>query len=110
MEQHEPDKNFAASEAWFAISLLRQSRANAASRPFAEDDNLDRTIEETAEIAHRRLMEHLLSLPKDKQSDATGVIFWAMIREHLHATSRRPAGWRGNSRFGVRLNTSPPTG
>ncbi len=96
MEQQGPDKNFAASEAWFAISLLRQSRANAASRPFAERNNLDKAIEETAELAHRRLMEHLLSLPKDKQGDATGVIFWAMIREHLHATKRRPADWRGN--------------
>jgi hypothetical protein len=95
MEEHEVDTSFAAAEAWFAISLLRQSRARAASRPLAEGDP-DEALEATAQEAHRRLLEHLFSLPHDKQGDATNVMFWAMIREDLHATTRRPAGWRRN--------------
>jgi hypothetical protein len=89
------DKGFATTEAWFAISLLRQSRAKATSRPFAVGDP-DEALDTGAAEAHRRLLEHLSSLPQEQQRDAMSVLFWAMIREHLHVATHRPAEWRGN--------------
>ncbi len=91
MAAQEPDKSFAAAETWFAISLLRQARAKATSRPVPEGQYPDEAIDTTAAEAHRRLLKHLVSLPEDTQRDATSVMFWAMILEYLHATkSHRP--------------------
>ncbi len=92
MATQAPDKNLAASETWFAISLLRQARAKATSRPAAERQYPDEAIDVTAAEAHVRLLKHLASLPPDQQRDATSVLFWAMILEYLHATTRRAPG------------------
>ncbi len=90
MADHASDKNFAAAETWFAISLLRQARAKATSRPAPEGQYPDEAIDATAAEAHRRLLKHLVSLPEGQQRDATSVMLWAMILEYLHATKRQP--------------------
>ncbi len=94
MAEQEPDKSFAAAETWFAISLLRQARARATSRPAPEGQYPDEAIDTTAAEAHRRLLKHLVALPEDRQRDATSVILWAMILEYLHATKRHLPGWQ----------------
>ncbi len=94
MNTEEPHTSFATSEAWFAISLLRQSRAKVTSRPVAVADP-DTTLDATAEDAHRRLLEHLVALPPEQQRHATSVLFWAMIREYLQVATHRPSAWRG---------------
>ncbi len=99
MEGQEPDKSFATSEAWFAISLLRQSRAQATSRPVAVG-NPEEALDATAAEGHRRLLDHLASLPHAQQRDAMSVMLWAMLREYLQVATHRSAAWRGKEPVG----------
>ncbi len=94
MNTEEPHTSFATSEAWFAISLLRQARAQATSRPVAQG-NPDEALDAVAGEGHRRLLEHLASLPHEQQRDAMSVMLWAMLREYLQVATHRPAAWRG---------------
>jgi len=86
---NEKDPQFVQSQESFGVSLLRQARQKARELPPAtEGQHPDTPLSDAASDALGHLIEHVIALPEDKQTEALAMIAYGMIMEHL-----RLANW-----------------
>ena len=85
------ERQFVQSQESFGISLLRQARQKARELPPAtEGQQPDMPLSDAVSGALGHLIEHVIALPEDKQTEALTMIAHGMIMEHLRLASWTP--------------------
>jgi hypothetical protein len=93
----EKDRQFAVAQESFGVSLLRQARQRVSGLPPAtEGQHHEPSISDAANEALEHLLEHVVTFPEDKQTEAATMIAYGMIMEYLRLASRTPRAAQGN--------------
>lgn len=89
--RNDKDSQFTQSQESFGVSLLRQARQKARELPPAtEGQHPDTPLSDAASDALGHLIEHVIALPEDKQTEALTMIAYGMIMEHLRLATWMP--------------------
>ena len=87
----EKDRQFAVMQESFGVNLLRQARQRVSDLlPTAEGQRQEPSISDAANEALEHLLEHVVTFPEDKQTEAATMIAYGMIMEYLRLASRTP--------------------
>jgi len=93
----EKDRQFAASQESFGVSLLRQARQRVSGLPpLLEAQPRDTPLSDAANEALEHLLERVVAFPEDKQTEALTMIAYGMIMEDLRLASRTPDAPQNN--------------
>lgn len=85
------ERHFVQAQESFGVSLLWQARQMVRGLPpAAQGEHPDTPLAEAASEALDRLIEHVVALPEDKQSEALTVIAYGMIMEYLRVSGTTP--------------------
>jgi hypothetical protein len=87
----EKDRQFAVAQESFGVSLLRQARQRVSGLPpAAKGEHPDTPLAVAASEALDHLIEHMVPVPEDKQTQASLMIAHGMIMEHLRLATTTP--------------------
>ena len=87
----EKDRQFAVAQEAFGVSLLQQARRKVRELPpAAQGEHPDTPLAVAASEAVDHLIEHMVSVPEDRQTDASLMIAHGMIMEHLRLATPTP--------------------
>ena len=87
----EKNRQFAVSQETFGVSLLRQARQKVRELPpAAKGEHPDTPFAVAASEALDHLIEHMVSVPEDRQAEASLMIAYGMIMEHLRLAAGTP--------------------
>ena len=85
-------RQFAQAQESFGVSLLRRARRKVQKlSPAAQGEHPDTPLAVAASEALDQLIEHMVPLPDDRQTEASLMIAHGMIMEYLRLASRTPS-------------------
>jgi len=89
--REDQERHFVQAQESFGISLLRRARRKVQELPpAAKGEPPDTPLAVAASEAVDHLIEHMVSVPEDRQTDASLMIAHGMIMEHLRLATPTP--------------------
>ncbi len=99
MEESRDDqeRQFVQAQESFGVSLLRQARRKVQELPpAAKGEHPETPLAVAASDTLDDLIDHMLSVPEDRQSEASLMIAHGMIMEHLRLATTTPRASQGS--------------
>ncbi len=91
------ERQFVQAQESFAVSLLRQARQKVRELPpAAKGEHPETPLAVAASDALDHLIDHMVSVPEDRQTEASLMIAHGMIMEHLRLTTATSRAAQGN--------------
>ena len=85
------ERQFRQAQESFGVSLLRRARRKVGELPpAAKGEHPDTPLAVAASDALDHLIEHMVPIPEHRQADASLMIAYGMIMEHLRLATTTP--------------------
>jgi len=89
--REDQERQFVQAQESFGVSLLRQARRKVRELPpAAKGEHPDTPLAVAASEALDHLIEHMVPVPEDRQTEASLMIVYGMIMEHLRLVTTTP--------------------
>ena len=89
--REDQERQFVQAQESFGVSLLRRARRKVQELPpAATGEHSDTPLAVAASEALDHLIEHMVSVPEDRQTEASLMIAHGMIMEHLRLATTTP--------------------
>ena len=89
--REDQERQFVQAQESFGVSMLRQARRKVHELPpAAKGEHPETPLAVAASEALDHLIDHMLSVPEDRQTEASLMIAHALIMEHLRLATTRP--------------------
>ena len=89
--QEDQERRFVQAQESFGVSLLRQARRKVQELPpAAKGEPPDTPLAVAASAALDHLIEHMVPVPEDRQTETSLMIAYGMIMEHLRLATPTP--------------------
>ena len=85
------ERQFVQAQESFGVNLLRRARRRVRELPpAAKGEHPDTPLAVAASEALDHLIEHMVPVPEDRQTEASLMIVYGMIMEHLRLVTPTP--------------------
>jgi len=89
--REDQERQFVQAQESFGVSLLRRARRKVGELPpAAKGEHPDTPLAVAASEALDHLIEHMVPVPEDRQTEASLMIVYGMIMEHLRLVTTTP--------------------